>query len=155
MFSPLRAISITHKCDVGQDAAVAECLVPEFISDIPRSARTGKPLLYEPGPIEIPEETFPLLRDPDEAAADSTAKYKKMFGDAKTLSVQQIVDAVNKECRAPAPETRALPAMTPPGFRLTLPDRPGRKDRAEAMDFLLAAPAPPELFGTPIHPMLH
>ena len=30
-----------------------------------------------------------------------------------------------------------------PGFRLTLPDRLGRKDRAEAMDFLLAAPEPP------------
>ena len=132
-----------------------DALVPEFISDIPRNARTGEPLLYEPGPIEIPEETLPLLRDPDEAAAESTAKFKNLFGDAKTLSVQQIVDAVNKECRAPAPETRALPAMTLPGFRLTLPDRLGREDRAEATDFLLATPEPPELFGTPIHPMLH
>ena len=120
-----------------------DALVPEFISDIPRNARTGEPLLYEPGPIEIPEETLPLLRDPDEAAAESTAKFKNLFGDAKTLSVQQIVDAVNKECRAPAPETRALPAMTLPGFRLTLPDRLGREDRAEATDFLRAAPEPP------------
>ena len=120
-----------------------DALVPEFISDIPRNARTGEPLLYEPGPIEIPEETLPLLRDPDEAAAESTAKFKNLFGDAKTLSVQQIVDAVNKERRAPAPETRALPAMTLPGFRLTLPDRLGREDRAEATDFLLAAPETP------------
>ncbi len=119
-----------------------DALVPEFISDVPRSARTGEPLLYEPGPIEIPEETFPLLRDPEEAAAESSAKFKNRFGDAKTLSVQQIVDAVNEECRAPDPKTRTLPAMTLPGFRLTLPDRGGRKDKAEAVDFLLAAPTP-------------
>ena len=99
-----------------------DALVPEFISDIPRSARTGAPLLYEPGPIEIPEETLPLLRDPDEAAAES----RNRSGDTRL--------ATHDESR----ETRILPAMTLPGFRLTLPDRLGRKDRAEAMDFLLA-----------------
>ena len=117
-----------------------DALVPEFISDIPRNARTWEPLLYEPGPIKIPEETFPLLRDPDEAAAESAAKFKKRYGDAKTVSLQQIVDAVNEECSAPNPEMRTLPAMTLPGFRLTLPDRLGREDRAETMDFFLAAP---------------
>ena len=104
-----------------------DALVPEFISDIPRNARTGEPLLYEPGPIEIPEETFPLLRDPDEAAAES----RNRSGDTRLAS--------HDESR----ETRTLPAMTLPGFRLTLPDRLGREDRAETMDFLLAAPEPP------------
>ncbi len=117
-----------------------DALVPEFLSDIPRNARTGEPLLYEPGPIEIPEETFPLLRDPDEAAEESATKFKNRLGDVKTVSMQQIVDAVNEECRVPAPGTRTLPAMTLPGFRLTLPDRLGREDRAETWDFFLAAP---------------
>ena len=52
-----------------------DALVPEFISDIPRNARTGEPLLYEPGPIEIPEETFPLLRDPDGDLCSGTQKH--------------------------------------------------------------------------------
>ena len=44
-----------------------DALVPEYLPAVPRAARTGDPLAYEPGPLDIPEETLCALRGPDEA----------------------------------------------------------------------------------------
>ena len=118
-----------------------DALVPDFLAEVPRAARTGAPLAYDPGPIQIPEETFPVLRDPDEAAAEDAAEFRARFGDAGEISEKQLVDAINDGYGQRATETRTLPAMTLPGFRLTFPDRKGRKRREIPTDFLLAAPA--------------
>ncbi len=103
--------------------ASLDALVPDFLAAVPLAARTGKPLLYEPGPIEVPEETFPVLRDPDEAAAESRGEG----GDTRLATGGK-----------PGPETRTLPAMTLPGFRLTLPDAYGRQNRDQTIDFFIS-----------------
>lgn len=46
-----------------------EVLVPDWLPEIPRDIFTGEVLQYEPGPLEIPEETFPAL---DEGAGSET-----------------------------------------------------------------------------------
>lgn len=114
-----------------------DALVPDFLADIPRAARTGEPLLYEPGPIEIPEETFPVLRDPDEAAAESSEEFRAHFGETNKVTMGKLVGAINAGYGRRDCEKRILPAQTLPGFRLTMPDRLGRKDRETATDFLL------------------
>ena len=44
-------------------------LVPDWLPEIPRDIFTGEVLQYEPGPIAIPEETFPAI---DEGAGSET-----------------------------------------------------------------------------------
>ena len=116
-----------------------DALVPAFLPAVPRAARTGKSFVYEPGPLEIPAEILDALRDPDEAAAQSKAEFHARFGDAETISVEQMTDAINEDIENgagdPEPETRTLPALTLPGFRLTIPSYRGRPELDVAVDF--------------------
>ena len=122
-----------------------DALVPEYLPAVPRAARTGAPLVYEPGPLDIPEETVSALRDPDQAAAESDAEFRARFGDADKVTVGQIVEAVNDGAfpDKPEPEPRVLPAQTLPGFRLVLPASRAR-DEDVSRDFVLgpATPSP-------------
>ena len=128
-----------------------DALVPEYLPAVPRAARTGAPLVYEPGPLDIPEETVSALRDPDEAAAESDAEFRARFGDADKITVDQIVEAVNDGAfpDKPEPEPRVLPAQTLPGFRLVLPARRAR-DEDVSRDFFLG-PATPSPAGDEPH----
>ena len=106
-----------------------DALVPDFLPSVPVNVYDGKPLAYEPGPIEIPEKEFPVLGDPDVRAAKDKAEFTAEFGDVEQVSLQQLVDSIKRSPPASEPETRTLPAQTLPGFRLTLPDYRGSKRR--------------------------
>lgn len=108
-----------------------DALVPDFLPSVPVNVYDGKPLAYQPGPIEIPEEEFPVLCDPDMRAAKDKAEFTAEFGDVEQVSLQQFVDSIKRSPSPPAskPELRTLPAQTLPGFRLTLPDYRGSKRR--------------------------
>ena len=106
-----------------------DALVPDFLPSVPVNVYDGQPLTYEPGPIEIPEEEFPVLGDPDVCAAKDKAEFTAEFGDVKQVSLQQLTDFIKRSPPALKPEMRTLPAQTLPGFRLTLPDYRGNKRR--------------------------
>ena len=98
-------------------------LVPDFLPSVPVDAHDGKPLAYEPGPIAIPEEVFPVLDDPDALAVKARAH----------------------QGFEPEPETRTLPAQTLPGFLLAMPNyrhsRPDyRKRERDDTDYFFFIP---------------
>ena len=114
-----------------------DALVPDYLPVVPRSLYTGEPLHYEPGPIEIPEETFPALQNPDEAAAETAEEFQAYFKGAEQVTLQQLVDAINDGYGERDKGKRTLPAQTVPGFSLTLADELGRKNRDRTIQFLL------------------
>ena len=74
-----------------------DTLDPDFLPSVPVNVYDGKPLAYEPGPIEIPEEEFPILGAPDVRAAKvDKAEFTAEFGDVKQVSLQQLVDSINR-----------------------------------------------------------
>ena len=96
-----------------------DALVPDYLPAVPRAARTGEPLVYEPGPIEIPAETLHVLADSDAAAARSADEFEDCFDDV-------------------GPETRTLPPVVLPGFRLVLPSRNEDPEDKRPVDFLFS-----------------
>ena len=53
------AVAIEHYRRVHGELPISlDVLVPDFLPVIPRDARTGKPLRYDPGPLSITEENF-------------------------------------------------------------------------------------------------
>ena len=132
-----------YRRDHGAPPPSLAALVPDYLPAVPVDAFSGEPLPYEPGPLEIPEETFPAFADPDALAAKSDAELAAVFGDAEMVSVQRIVDAVNAGAfpDEPDPATRTLPAQTLPGFRLGYPDARGRESHDAVYDFYTPSPA--------------
>ena len=143
------AIERYRRAHGGELPPTLDALVPDYLPAVPRTARTGEPVAYEPGPLDIPEEEVPALRDPDEAAEESKKEDLSWFNGLLSRDEAQEKEALRRfnehlqqNAKKPKPAPRILPAATLPGFRLTLPDAGGRANRDKTYDFFLSTPAP-------------
>ena len=143
------AIERYRRAHGGELPPTLDTLVPDYLPAVPRTARTGEPMAYEPGPLDIPEEEVPALRDPDEAAEESKKEDLSWFNGLLSRDEAQEKEALRRfnehlqqNAKKPKPAPRILPAATLPGFRLTLPDCGGRANRDKTYDFFLSTPAP-------------
>ena len=91
-----------------------------LLRDLPRDARTGEPLAYDPGPLRVPEEFVRRLADPDAVACQEQDWLAgKPAGDVLRERL-----GGEPEPQDYAADPRRLPAQTLPGFRLVLPVYP-------------------------------
>ena len=138
------AIERYRRAHGGELPPTLDTLVPDYLPAVPRTARTDEPMAYDPGPLDIPEEEVPALRDPDEAAEESKSEDLSWFNGLLSRDEAQEKEALRRfnehlqqNDEEPKPAPRILPAVTLPGFRLTLPDSGGRANRDKTYDFFL------------------
>ena len=148
------AIERYRRAHGGELPPTLDALVPDFLPGIPRCMRTGSPLDYDPGPLDIPEEEIDVFQNPDQLVA--VDRQKDLSWAAGLLTPEgspenkEAVRRIKEEIRqnierieegAEQPK-RTLPALTLPGFRLA-PGQSGRRKYANLVDFVLGpTPAP-------------
>ncbi len=87
-----------------------------LLRDLPRDARTGEPLAYDPGPLRVPEEFVRRLADPDAVACQ---EQDWLAGTpAGDVLRERLGDEPEPQDYSADP--RRLPAQTLPGFRLEM-----------------------------------
>ena len=136
------AVERYRRAHGGEVPPSLDALVPDYLSAVPRYARTGEPMAYEPGPIDIPEEEVPALRDLDEIVAERAKEDHSWVMGLMSEDETQKEEALrrfNEEMLKdkPKPEMRVLPAVTLPGFRLTIPNYSGKSERDTTYDFFV------------------
>ena len=85
-----------------------------LLRDLPRDARTGEPLAYDPGPLRIPEEFVRRLADPDAVACQK----QDWLAGTPAADVLRARLGGEPEPQDYSADPRRLPAQTLSGFRL-------------------------------------